>query len=128
MADFWPGPVWLYAAPGSGVWWPAGRHIVATNLVDAILTLYPLSKVVAHLAAIRAGDRRFARYRNYLQWHAAFADDTGSVPWARVLLGAAAGNESYAFVSAAGELLSDLITAQPPKHLDSIVLLRHTAS
>ena len=60
LADFWPGPVWLYASPGSGVWWGAGRHLVAVNLVDAILKLHPLSKVVDHLSAIRGGDRRYS--------------------------------------------------------------------
>ena len=58
LADFWPGPVWLYAAPGSGVWWTAGRHVVARNLVAALLHFKPLSEVVAHLSLVRNGDRR----------------------------------------------------------------------
>ena len=60
LADFWPGPVWLYAAPGSGVWWTAGRHVVALNLVAALLHFMPLSKVVAHLSLVRNGDRRYS--------------------------------------------------------------------
>ncbi|KAL1512074.1 hypothetical protein AB1Y20_005347 [Prymnesium parvum] len=119
-ADFWPGPIWLYAAPGSGVWWNPGRHIVALNLVDAVLRFVPLRKVVEHLKQVRNGDRRFARYRNYLQWRAAFA----SAPWERVLLSAAAGNGSFAYISAAGELLSELLTSLSLPSIDSIVLLR----
>ena len=64
--------------------------------------------------------RRFARYRNYLQWRAAF----GSVSWERVLQGAAVGNGSFAYISAAGEMLSELLTKEPPAGVDSVILLR----
>ncbi|KAL3918599.1 MAG: hypothetical protein SGPRY_005952 [Prymnesium sp.] len=57
-SDFWPGPVWLYAARGSGAWWHPGRHVVALNLIDALLRFVPLSEVLAHLDKVRSGDRR----------------------------------------------------------------------
>ena len=123
LADMWPGPVWMYAAPGSGVWWDPGRRVVAVNLVDAILKFHPMRTVLDHLSRIRNGDRRFAQYRNYVQWHAAFGNN---VSWERVLTLAASGEEPYSFVSAAGELLSALLVRDEhrPTGVDSIILLR----
>lgn len=57
-SDFWPGPVWLYVARGSGAWWHPGRHVVALNLIDALLRFVPLSDVLTHLDKVRSGDRR----------------------------------------------------------------------
>ena len=90
LADYLPGFVWLYHAPGSGVcggslaggaWWRA-------TWVDAILRIVPMARVIAHIHAVAAGDTRPACYRAYLQWRVAF----GRQRWNAVLAGAAAGN------------------------------------
>lgn len=121
VADYWPGPVWLYHAPGSGVWWdPGPRRVVARNLVDAILRFHPMASVVRHIEAIGAGDNRLARFRSYLQWRVAF----GQQPWEAVLAGAAAGNASYEAFASAGELLAVLLTESPPPNVSSILLTR----
>jgi hypothetical protein len=77
IADYWPGPVWLYHAPGSGVWWDPGRRVVARNLIDGILRFHNLSVVVAHIERVGNGDRRLNRYRAYVQWRAAFGGTWG---------------------------------------------------
>ena len=40
------------------------------------------------------------------------------------MLGAAAGNGSFAYISAAGEMLSALLTKEPPEGIDSVILLQ----
>ena len=72
--------MWLYGAPGSGVWYDPGNRLVAPNLVTAILRVRPMQAVLDHLEAIRVGDRRLSLYRAYVQWRAAFAD----TPWEEV--------------------------------------------
>lgn len=80
-----------------------------------------------------------------MQWRAAF----GSTTWGEVLLAAAAGNGSYAYIAAAGtrglvhcqrlneshlwmgatgELLSGLLTERAPAGVDSVILTRREAS
>ena len=128
IADYWPGPVWLYHAPGSGVWWSPGRRVVARNLVDVILKFNPMDKVVAHLDAVGNGDRRLNRYRAWLQWRVAFGGHDGP-SWAAILAGARAGNASFEHFASAGELLGSLITAGDgyiPKDVDSIILREQT--
>jgi hypothetical protein len=59
IADYWPGPMWLYHAPGSGVWWdPGPRVIVARNLVDAVLKFKTMKEIISHLNWVERGDRR----------------------------------------------------------------------
>lgn len=128
IADYWPGPTWLYHAPGSGVWWsPGARRVVARNLVDAILMFNPMSKVVAHLNAVGNGDRRLNRYRAWLQWRVAFGGQAGP-SWESILAGARAGNASFEHFASAGELLGALITADGaiPPNVDSIILREQT--
>ena len=38
--------LWLYAAPGSGVWWEPGRRLVKKNSIDAVLHFSSLERVV----------------------------------------------------------------------------------
>jgi hypothetical protein len=123
IADYWPGPVWLYHARGSGVWWSPGRRVVARNLVDAILKFNPMARVVQHLETVGKGDNRLNRYRAWLQWRVAFGGHDGP-PWETILAGAAAGNASYEHFASAGELLGQLITADGaiPSGVDTILL------
>ena len=61
LADNEPDPLWLCAAPGSGVWWDPGRRLVAPNLISAILKYRPMEVVVEHLrysASRRAANSR----------------------------------------------------------------------
>ena len=119
IADYWPGPVWLYHAPGSGVWWdPGPRRVVARNLVDALLRFHPMQTLLDHLAWVSRGDRRVERFRAYVQWRVAY----GETPWETVLAGAAAGNATYAPFASAGALLGQLLTLNPPANVDSILL------
>lgn len=120
LADYWPGPVWLYHAPGSGAWWsPGPRRAVANNLIDAILRFHSMETVVARLKWVEKGDRRVARFRAWLQWRVAYADYS----WEQVLQGAAQGNITFAPFASAGELLGALLTEQPPKDIDSLILV-----
>jgi hypothetical protein len=43
--------VWLYAAPGSGVWWNPGRTIVAENVLMLVLRWHTPFELAEHLAA-----------------------------------------------------------------------------
>ena len=61
-----PGPLWLYAAPGSGVWLEPGRRMVAPNLVSAILRVRSMGEVLAHIRSVEVGDRRLSLYRAYV--------------------------------------------------------------
>ena len=78
--DWTPGPLWLYAAPGSGVWWDPGRRVIARNMVDAAVRWHGVAKVAAALRA------QAPTNPDYPHWHAAF---TG-LSWEAVVLGAAA--------------------------------------
>ena len=77
---------------------------------------HPLSFQSLGEVAALVGQRTDAR--TYFAWRVAF----GSVPWAVVLDGAAAGHPKYELFSMAGELLGDLLA--PPDGLDSVVLAR----
>lgn len=127
IADYWPGPVWLYHAPGSGVWWAPGKRVVARNLIDAILKFHSLDAVVAHINSVGNGDRRLNRYRSWLQWRVAFGGESGP-SWAAVLAGAAQGNASFEHFASAGELLGQLLTADGavPTGIDSLILTEQT--
>ena len=145
MHDGWDGPLWLYAAPGSGVWWDPGRRLVRRNLIDALLTLLPVGRVVSHLESLAVppahvhvdAEGRISYAANtslalpwphnspqlfeLLRWRAAFrGDDT----WVSILRKAAAGAEGYAYLAMAGVLFSDLLTpALARAHgIDSIIL------
>ena len=128
VADYWPGPVWLYHAPGSGVWWSPGRRLAARNVVAAVLQLHPLGRVVAHIEAIGRGDRRLSQYRAWLQWRVAFGGEHGP-SWGEILTGAAAGNASFEHFASAGELLGTLLSADETvsrASFDSIILTHQT--
>jgi hypothetical protein len=119
IADYWPGPMWLYHAPGSGVWWdPGPRVIVARNLVDAVLKFKTMKEIIDHLNWVERGDRRVERFRAWVNWRVAY----GRTPWETVLEGAAAGNTSYTPFASAGALLGMLLTEDPPTTVDSIIL------
>jgi hypothetical protein len=119
IADYWPGPIWLYHAPGSGVWWdPGPRVIVARNLVDAVLKFKTMKEIIAHLNWVERGDRRVERFRAWVNWRVAY----GRTPWETVLEGAAAGNTTYTPFASAGALLGMLLTEDPPATVDSIIL------
>ena len=78
--DWTPGPLWLYAAPGSGVWWDPGRRAIARNMVDAAVRWHGVAKVAAALRA------QAPTNPDYPHWHAAFI----GLSWEAVVLGAAA--------------------------------------
>ena len=119
IADYWPGPIWLYHAPGSGVWWdPGPRVIVARNLVDAVPKFKTMKEIIAHLNWVERGDRRVERFRAWVNWRVAY----GRTPWETVLEGAAAGNTTYTPFASAGALLGMLLTEDPPATVDSIIL------
>ena len=123
IADYWPGPLWLYHSPGSGVWWdPGPRRVVARNLVDALLKFRSMAEIVAHLKWVERGDRRVERFRAWFNWRVAY----GSTPWEEVLAGAAAGNASFTPFASAGALLGMLLTESPPRNVDSIILKEQT--
>ena len=44
--------LWLYAAPGSGVWWDPGRRLVKKNSIDAVVHFNSLEEVVARYKQI----------------------------------------------------------------------------
>ena len=127
IADYWPGPTWLYHSPGSGVWWEPGRRVVARNLVDAILKFNNMSTVVHHLERVGNGDRRLNRYRAYLQWSVAFGGKNGP-SWETILEGARNGDPKFEHFASAGELLGELITGYGaiPEGYDSVLLREQT--
>ena len=49
--DWTPGPLWLYGAPGSGVWWDPGRRVLARNMAEAAVRWHGVAKVAAALRA-----------------------------------------------------------------------------
>ena len=64
IADYWPGPMWLYHAPGSGVWWdPGPRVIVARNLVDAVLKFKTMKEIIVYHRSRRRGRGARARLK-----------------------------------------------------------------
>jgi hypothetical protein len=113
--DWTPGPLWLYAAPGSGVWWDPGKRVVARNMAAAALLWHSAAQVAA---AIR---EQAPTNPDYAHWRAAFDAAVGPVPWEEIVRGAAAGNESFELFAMAGELLMPLLT--PPAGVDSLLLL-----
>ena len=110
--DWTPGPLWLYAAPGSGTWWNPGSRVVTRNMVSAVL-LWRSPEQVA--AAIQAQERDNP---DYLHWRLAY----GETPWLEVLRRAAAGEPPFDLFAMAGELLAPLLT--PPDGVDSVLLLQ----
>ena len=56
---------WLYAAPGSGVWWKAGRTTVAENVLEAAVRWHGISAIAAFLDAEgrRAGNHGWLHER-----------------------------------------------------------------
>jgi len=110
--DWTPGPLWLYAAPGSGTWWNPGSRVVTRNMVSAVL-LWRSPEQVA--AAIQAQGRDNP---DYLHWRLAY----GETPWLEVLRRAAAGEPPFDLFAMAGELLAPLLT--PPAGVDSVLLLQ----
>ena len=111
VTDYQSGPMWLYSAPKSGVWWDPGRCVIARNLVSAVLRWRPLADVADALRRRRSDPA-------YPQWSAAF----GHERWEEVLAGADSGDARYARFAMAGPLLADLLT--PPRDtVDSILML-----
>lgn len=110
MFDWAEGPVWLYAAPGSGVWWSPGRTVFARNLVAAVLKFRPLQEVARHVA------RSCAARPALLQWKLAF----GNTSWDTILSEAATGRNVFSLVAQA-DVFVELLT--PPPNVDSVVLL-----
>ena len=110
--DWTPGPLWLYAAPGSGTWWNPGSRVVTRNMVSAVL-LWRSPEQVA--SAIQAQERDNP---DYLHWRLAY----GETPWLEVLRRAAAGEPPFDLFAMAGELLAPLLT--PPAGVDSVLLLQ----
>jgi hypothetical protein len=78
--DWTPGPLWLYGAPGSGVWWDPGSRVIARNMADAAVRWHGVAKVAAALRA------QATTNPDYPHWHAAF----GQLSWEAVVLGVAA--------------------------------------
>ena len=122
MSDHYPGPIWLYAAPGSGVWLEPGRRLVAPNLVAAILRVRSMREVLAHIRSIEVGDRRLSLYRAYVQWRAAFADHS----WEEIVRRAAADEHPFSLFAMAGKFIAPLLTDAPPKGVDTVVLSHQT--
>lgn len=110
--DWTPGPLWLYAAPGSGTWWNPGSRVVSRNMVSAVLLWKPPEQVAA---AIQAQERDNP---DYLHWRLAY----GETPWLEILRRAAAGEPPFDLFAMAGELLAPLLT--PPAGVDSLLLLQ----
>ena len=111
MFDWSDGPVWFYAAPGSGVWWDPGRVVFARNLVAAVLKFRPLQDVVSHLSSVCSSRPAL------LQWKLAF----GNVSWEEILSEAATGTNAFSLVAQA-DVFAPLLT--PPPDVDSVVLLQ----
>ena len=138
LSDGWDGPLWLYAAPGSGVWWRPGRRLVARNLVAAVLALHPMDRVVRHLDSlmvppvsargeargsarrveelVRRGllEKKTSLMMEALKWRAAFGGV--HVPWETILRAAADGRDGYVLLAMAGMLFADLLTPPFPSH------------
>ena len=118
--DGWQGATWLYAAPGSEVWWEGGRCIETTNLLAALLRWASVEQVAAAIRSTR--DRRECRSaaaREYWQWHQAFPDQS----WEAVVRGAAEGTSPFDLFASAGGLLFTKLLAKAPMGVDSIVLV-----
>mmetsp|Transcript_57288 Transcript_57288/g.94711 ORF Transcript_57288/g.94711 Transcript_57288/m.94711 type:complete len:379 (+) Transcript_57288:90-1226(+) len=114
VSDWWNGPLWMYAAPGSGNWWDPGRSVCVANLLSALLLLMPLQQVVAHLESPST-----RAHPAYSQWWTAYSY-LGS--WDRVVLEGADGNGSSSLFAMAGILLADLLKQHPK--IDSIILYK----
>ena len=122
MSDHYPGPLWLYAAPGSGVWLDPGRRMVAPNLISAILRVRSMGEVLANIHAIEVGDRRLSLYRAYVQWRTAFANHS----WEEIVRRAAADEHPFSLFAMAGKFIAPLLTDAPPKDFDTIILTHQT--
>lgn len=127
--DNMSGPLWLYGAPGSGVWWNPGRVAVRKNLIDAVLSFNDLGTVVrqlttcAHTPVAREAECK-SRRAMAERWRAAL----GEASWEVIIRQAAAGHPCYGLISmAAGTLFSHLLPLRNAKSLlnrgvDSVIL------
>ena len=104
VVDDLAGPLWLYAAPGSGTWWRPGRRLVARNVVDAVLRFNTLETVVSHFVR-KSTSRGFATTRDHaIRWRTAFRNAS----WETILLGAAANHGCYGLFAMPIKLFSGL--------------------
>lgn len=112
--DGFPGPLWMYAAPGSGAWWDPRNCLQVVNSVAAAIHINGVSKVAGVLnRSLEQGGLDAWRFRLL------FGAD-----WETLLLAAAEGKDRRALIAAHNHIWNALIPGSELRAFDSLIYLR----